>query len=76
MIDENTFYDEEYYEKDDEKNSSKFVNNRCLDDFHRYFIDIFVIHHVFYTKILQSTDLSLIFITTRCKVAWPLANGV
>jgi len=27
MIDENTFYDEEYYEKDDEKNSSKFVNN-------------------------------------------------
>ena len=27
MIDENTFYDEEYYEKDDEKKSSKFVNN-------------------------------------------------
>ena len=27
MIDENTFYDEEYYEKDDEKKSSKFVHN-------------------------------------------------
>ena len=24
MIDENTFYDEEYYEKDDEKKSSKY----------------------------------------------------